>query len=1108
MMTYSEANEQLAPILPKVKENSDVSVTDRAGKWYSKPARAFQDVASSLDYKSPGELKSISSVPTMWARPLSMEMALHNPFYPIREQAIDQWQGMLAAIALAEINSFPLKVRLPDLNTLRHNDPFARSLWELLPDPVNALYSLNGKNPWQDCYVFFWEGKPVGMSSPSTIVVPSEDGIWTGLDWWDRPRMRLESPQKYLNTTQKDLLWRWLDNLRNELNNYGGQPKAINAIAGLLEDFRDSLGDVPPKQKLSLSSNPQFFGLEINRGVLTAINWPVKAEPQPSSVQLVLSPQKQDQQPQPKPLLIIDQAIAEAWGYPPQDVWVHDGKTLASVSIEDLRDGTLIWRDVKWCTSDDLFLPEFSFIDIEEALPGALLPLGTKINFARQSITPLLPLNPILLDYLTPEDLIERVRLTPLNSSEGTLVRVELDLPLSGLNSSKSENAPPSNYRVTKEYLVAENNGLRRLPILEVWPHFQVKDWQEYYGFYYDGDAGDQTFQVSFPAAQSPHVFQEGRGNYQITRLSHFPSHIECIDPRGRSLGLIVLQTPEIIKPRDSWTVGVDFGTSFTNIYVNQNSKVDPLPLDNLHLRVTQADPETRGPVLFEYFIPDQFIPVSKPLPLSTILTTRGRDPSKNQNDKFRPIYDGRIYVPENTLFNPQSVWMETDLKWELKKVGSSRLFLKHLALHITAQAAKQGINQIIWSLSFPSAFSRKDKNQYAKTWQLLTEELQTQTGVAQVCPQPDSKTHFQTESLATAQYFAVKQGLSLIQTTCIDMGGGTSDISIWQNNTLIHQCSVRLAGQHLFSEIVEQRPDFIIRIFELDRDDAVGQHWKDLQGTQFSSKLDVHLRLYSEEWLKNQKIFLEDNPQFEGLIRLMALGMAGLYYYIGTVLGVLDYEGKLEKEDITSVYMGGNGSRLLNWLDEAGQFDRHSEINSLFSRMLSRASGFKDSEEITELSKNPKDEVACGLVLAGKNLKGVDNPVQDLLIAGESCEVNDQLIDWKDRLEFEGKIDYFNIPDLPQLRKFLNEFHLAIKDLRLEGVTPFPNYTLAEDPEHPEDDDNPRLWREVEKKKKDILLDKIAEEGTDADNIRVEPPFILGLKALLKVLSKEWSQM
>ena len=45
---------------------------------------------------------------------------------------------------------------------------------------------------------------------------------------------------------------------------------------------------------------------------------------------------------------------------------------------------------------------------------------------------------------------------------------------------------------------------------------------------------------------------------------------------------------------------------------------------------------------------------------------------------------------------------------------------------------------------------------------------------------------------------------------------------------------------------------------------------------------------------------------------------------------------------------------------------------------MLSKGSGFEDTEEITVLSENPKDEAACGLVMDGTKLKGLGRKFKD----------------------------------------------------------------------------------------------------------------------------------
>jgi hypothetical protein len=1067
-------------VLPKLKIDSDVKSSDEAGKWNLHPAKAFQDAASSLDYKAPGQTKSVSSVPTMWARPLSMEMALHNPYYPIRNEAIAQWQGMLAALALAQVRGFPLKAQFLNLDELRHQDPFAHALYELLPDPVNALYTLENKNPWQDVFVFLWNDKPVGMTTPSTIVVPSEEGKWENLPWWNSRTQRLETPHQHLNETEKALLWRWLEHIQNHLGRYNGKRHAINTIGELISEFRASLGNYPG-QPLSLSNNPQFFEVPINRGVLIAINQPVKAEAKPSCVKLIPSPEKRGQ----RDLLIIDPEIAKAWGELPQNVWVYEEQTLASLRVEDLKSKKIIWNTVSWFEPQMFFQPEFKFIDIEGALPGAFLPPGVQINFNGQQVTPLIPLNPILLSYFTPEELIRRIQLTQVITNGVPNLRLVIDLPLSGMKG----DGEPQNYRIFKDYPIKEENAISEVPVLEIWPNFVAQGWHSYYGFYYDSEYGEDTFGVNFPNSQDPHPFKDGRGSYQIARLEDFPSFINCKDKDQKTIGIILLKTPEKIKLNDDWTIGVDFGTSFTNIYVNKKGIVEPLSLQNLHLKITEVNQETRTPVLFEYFIPESFIPQENPLPLSSVLTTRG-----STQGKERAIYDGRIYVPAGR-FKPQEQWIETDLKW--KNFIPNRLFLQHLALQITALAARNGVKQIQWSLSFPSAFSSQDQILYAQNWQGITQDLQMRCGITHLCPEVDNLKYFRTESLAIAQYFADYEEHNLVSSVCIDMGGGTSDISIWEENQLLHQCSVQLAGRDLFSQFLQMNPQFLEKFDVNTNELQVLQKGK--QGN-FHAKLDVLLRLESENWLK--KIArVQDDPQFQGLSRLLAIGISALYYYVGIILGVLYQERKYTRNEITPVYVGGNGSRLLRWLDIRGQFDRNSEVNKLFSRMLSKGSDFEDTREITRLSSRPKDEVACGLVLTSTKLKGLTEEIEDPLIAGEDCQLNGQVINYANRFEVGESIQDFKIsPELEQLKRFLDEFNLAIIQLKIKGIKPIPGFKEADG--LPPDYAN-SLWRDTSRELTNMLL----QIKGDTQNIRVEPPFILALKAMLKVLGNQWAE-
>ena len=1094
--------------LPKLREGGGtqegIDIKPGAvGNWDRQSRIAFQHVASSLEVPSAGrDVKSVSSIPDMWARPLSMEMALHNRRYPIRAQMIEQWQGMLAAIALAEVRGFPIKAMLVELEAEQEKgDAFARSLYELRPSTQNCLYSLNGRHPWQDIYVFLWNGRSVGMSSPSTLVCPAEEGNWAGLPWWSGGRLRSPvAPVNHLNADEKSQLRQWLEIVRQELNPSGEiVGKAVNEMTGLLGEFQASLGS-SSTQSLKLSNNPRFFGVNIVQGPLRALNTPIQAIPQESSVRVMPSVGKTPSQD----LLLIPDAyqIMREWREPAQSIWIHGAINLAALKPEDVpRTGDVPRWGVKCLQEADVFLPELSFITQAGAFPGGLLPKGIEFLmefYEGRSITPLLPINPLLMDYLTPEDLVSMLQIQRIDQASGPQVEFILDLRLSGVKGKDGV------YRMVKAYPLKKENAIAQIPVVELWPNFRSETWKEYYAFSYDPSL--ETFQIHFANAKINHSFKgigsmhyaggssfpDTNSNLQVAQLSEFPSYLDCRNKSQQQLGIILLKTPPEVGTTTGipWTVGVDFGTSFTHVYLERNHTVEALEVEALHFQVTNSDIQTRPPALFEYFIANKM-----ELPLSTVLTTRGA-----KDDKV-PILDGRILIPRDLgSFKPTTDdWIRTNLKWASVNLNFNRLFLKHLMLQIAAQAAASNARSIQWSISYPSAFSRSDRNTYVKTWRELCEEIKETTGINQIAPSQDNPRYYRTESLAVAQYFADyeltgrKTQLDLVRSSCIDIGGGTSDISIWENNKLLHQCSIQFAGKELFSQFVQLNPGFLERQFRTPIDE-----WRKLRGFQFYVKLDILLRRESEGWLKNRRDIVAEEPEFRGLMQLMTLGIAGLYYYVGILLKVLHQEGKSRKADITPVFVGGNGSRFLNWLAEGGEFTRYCEVNDLLSAILSHGSGFEDTHEKTALSPLPKHEVACGLVLEESHLQGLNLREEDPLIAGEGYEVDGKTFDWDTRMQLSGTIEEWAVPQLTQLKTFMNAFHRELKAQRIEGISAFKGYEISDD-----DGANAQLWKETSREITKSLLNLRG----DIDKLRVEPPFILGLKALLQVLGNKWAE-
>jgi hypothetical protein len=1106
----------MAFFLPKLQLEQGIVIKDDqgAGVWNQQGIKAFEDVAASLEVPSmQAYVSSISSIPDIWARPMAFDMALHNRKHPLHRQMVEQWQGMLAAIALAETRSFDLRVQFLDLEQLKTEDGFARSLYELLPKFTHDLYQLSGgKSAWQEIYLFLWKGRAVGMASPSTIVCPAEGGHWQDLPWFSGGRLRSPiAPVAHINAQEQAQLWLWLEQLKTEVGQEQQSAKA--QIRDLLEDFQNLLVEgKKPNIALALTEQSSFFKQSITHPILRGLNKPIKAIPLPTSVKVLAHPSKTPA----KDLLILPDGVQmqQQSGRARQEIGIYEATTLATLEEADPRR----WGQVNCLKEADVFLPEFYFVNRPHALPGSVMPksldyLGSVYD--GKDITPLLPINPLLLDYLTPDDLTVKLEIQQGHNTAGPSVEFILELPLSGFGGE------PFYYRISRTYLLKRENAFAEVPVLELWPNFRLEDWKEYHAFLYDPSL--ETFQVQFPSATQTrnfkgmgsfhypnYSFPDTDSNCMLAQLSAFPEFAECVDSRRGRLGLILLKQPTQVSKvsRNAWRVGVDFGTSFTNVYIDRNGTFEPLKIKPLHFQITDSNPEIQQPSLYEYFIASNM-----ELPLSTVLSLRGPGPANtaatggsNFAEVAYPLSEGRILIPrDSSTFKPsEDFWIKTNLKWgsDSDHFQNCELFIKNLMLQVTAQAVLNNVSEIKWAISYPSAFSKSEIKSYARNWSAWTTQLQDSTGVVQQFPGSNDANYYRTESLATAQFFAdfekagTKRKLDLVKATCIDIGGGSSDISIWENNGLVHQCSVQLAGKDLFSQMMQMNPRFLERKFK------VGQieEWLNLQGFQFFVKLDVLMRRDSEGWLRNRRDSFEDDPEFQGLVQLMALGIAGLYYYVGLLLKTLHEEGKYADPEITPVYVGGNGCRLLNWLAAGGEFDEREEANDLFSEMLSLASGFEEAKVATHLSPSPKDEVACGLVIAeqrGNQLKGLERKTADDVIAGETCEINGVSIPWNRRLDFKDRIDSFKITPLEQLPRFLKSFHDALESLDIEDIQPFDGYVASEDLS-----DNRELWRETERTLSAMLL-KIRGNGED---VRPEPTFILALKALLETLGRRWA--
>ncbi len=223
------SNQSVSKLLPPENPKSRV-FSGTPGEWQRQTANAFTEVADSLALLASADGTRLSSIPDMWARPLLVEMVLQQEDHPLRPQIKREWKGMLAAFALAEAQGFPLKAKLLDLDE-KKGDRFIGALLQLIPAAEKSLYRLNGKNPWEEIYIFLLKGRPVGMTSPSTLICPAEAADWTGIPWGAKSSLNSPiDPEDCLTDDEKVQLWHWLKDLDRELQNHPGDSGKIGAI--------------------------------------------------------------------------------------------------------------------------------------------------------------------------------------------------------------------------------------------------------------------------------------------------------------------------------------------------------------------------------------------------------------------------------------------------------------------------------------------------------------------------------------------------------------------------------------------------------------------------------------------------------------------------------------------------------------------------------------------------------------------------------------------------------------------------------------------------------------------------------------------------------------
>ena len=703
---------------------------------------------------------------------------------------------------------------------------------------------------------------------------------------------------------------------------------------------------------------------------------------------------------------------------------------------------------------------------------NVLLPNGSDtLKVDGNPVTPILPIAKELLDNFSVDELNKRI--TFGTTPAGIKVDLKLPAPGGGPDFSISRvyvNQKDSDAALFDKHEIAD---IPNLPVLEIWPNFRTPGWKAYYT-YFNGAQQDTFYVEPFPADGGPE-------DMKITKTSDFPEAMICKykspgDSNHEDAGFLFIKAPPVTVSDaiKTWDVGIDFGTSSTTVYkaeLPDGGPPEPVTLRNRLLQIT--DSQTLRPRVHDDFLSHQ----DEETPLFSLFQENsiGIQP----DDRIKPLEDGRIYFVDDYKKLADNV--VSNLKWSVEPLDRkrTRAYLEQICLQCAAEAADSRASKINWHFSYPIAFSPTDKANFETICKDIINDSIIETGMQQTAP-----VNVESESIVTAKFFASQFGGFAGGSVCIDIGGETSDISIWQGNTLYWQTSIRFAGRHIFLDLLKHNPNFLADVGVADAD---------IQSLSGSSDFYSQADTWIDKWINNSQQNLSTKfGLYEGKIKatpfipLIALGISGLFYYVGLLLRHLDLDKSTDfKPTMPNVYIGGNGSRILHWLAN-GEFKPDSDSCGHLKDILLTASGF-DPESFfdLEITPKPKHEAASGLVDAGPILKLTKSQFD--FLAGEVFTENGENKEWTELLKMERFGNGLRSGDkLEQIERFIEIFNAG------------PGKALDES-----------IYLDAQLKQKLIggLNSNLQNLAFTSPRERIiEPLFILVLKNLLKRETEDWN--
>lgn len=966
-------------LLSPIRNQGRALKTPEQGSWHSDPNFLRSYSSDILLEGAVDDRLFVQSVPSVFARPLQFYRAFEDDTHPAHPAVIGQWRGLLAIFALRKWLDVSLEAReyrtrdtdqeglAPE--TLRKGDgPFRAILRGQMPSPAAD---------WDQWWFLRCEGVLIGATSPwSLAYTPAEQRCPERIPW--QRKGVLMDPEEYYSQQRIDrprelsLLGVWLDRVRRRLEDSrwsAEKPhleaplRAVNRELGIwaaaLSRFRDaSIGSPDLSHSLALIQEEPFRSVVVPLDV-EQVDTPSDLLLDTRSGRSVLAFSRDGIRPEKRVYGSVSAGDVDLKGLPESER--AGGWTTRS------------GRSVPWpyvIAEEVFFPPKLTKLEVSDHAAS-----GGSAHYA-------LPLTTRCFQYFDLATLTQGKVRIDIEEDDRRVLAV-LHLPLKGGGTLTVKRS----YDRATDLIDAGDDA----PAIYLWPDFADSRWKHNFALISAPASGGLAV-APLTLAGEALVASLTDGSEQTFRIwNHAEPLAGFVLLSGRDsehteeAGLVLRRAAPALarKLMPDWKVAVDFGTSSTNLLLQEGTAPSrPLVFHNRTLVLA------RGAEAFETELSRRFYPAEEVRPPFPTLLTRneatlveGQPNSAATGETLLPRF-AVSYI--DFFFRNQLSHIVKDLKWSSRGGTTQdvpiREYLSAVARAVCCEAFASGCRSVAFSWSYPLALPVHTRESMSSFWQGSASEFSVPGELAVRAEAGVSESDAFCRFLAATPLAALPL-LANSLSVAVDIGGGSTDIAFWSEARLLGQVSLKLAGNDILVPLVRLPRFWAELVKACDAGRAIGEDEQEKLQLEPGVVLNA---LLTQARDGRGKVFAGDpvdhplpaalasrlhhaEPPWSIARSLIHLFTVGISFYVG--LHARKWLSQLEVRHV-SLRFGGRGAALFPWLARNTQL--RSLIEAAFREGVSldceenRTCGF--SVAAPGLSSDPrsplKGEVVRGLLL------------------------------------------------------------------------------------------------------------------------------------------------